>query len=543
MLNTRIPPFDDVRVRRALNFAVDRAAAAAAWPSIVTPTCQILPPDLAGLPTLLSLHTAPELPRVLGLTRLPDGRRIWSLHRTPQVCRSPSGRCPILRPAVEAVVRALRDLGYRVTFKVGNPGGDFFAYVADSRHHVQASFFGWISDDLSVEDFIPQLFACGSFSAGNPHNVNTSGFCDPGTDELIRRAEQTRVDVAAGRERRVGEGRPAHHRRVALDPAGQCVVGGRRVPPCAQLRPQSRHWCPLRPDVGRVNSRMRRGSAAHRRQRGEADRCQPIPFLDCSIMADVLEVWSRGRASLVLLEDGRLTIGRGSENDITIADPEASAVHAALEPLAGAWTVRDLTSRNGTFVNGERVLGERPLHRGDEIRIGRSRLVYRPASSTAAIDLTASPHGVPDLTRRERDVLLALFNGRFPDAVFVEPATHARNRDRAARHRCGRQATPGEAVRQVRPHASCRTHPRPARQRGSPTRRRSASRTFTARSPKTDDRRKDSDATRTACSLDLVFVALVLPAMCLDGGLCSERSASLRPGTLDVTAVPKPARG
>lgn len=140
-------------------------------------------------------------------------------------------------------------------------------------------------------------------------------------------------------------------------------------------------------------------------------------------MADVLEVWSRGRASLVLLEGGRMTIGRGSENDITIADPEASAVHAALEPLASAWTVRDLTSRNGTFVNGERVLGERPLHRGDEIRIGRSRLVYRPASSTAAIDLTASPRGVPNLTRRERDVLLALFNGRFPDAAFVEPAS------------------------------------------------------------------------------------------------------------------------
>lgn len=140
-------------------------------------------------------------------------------------------------------------------------------------------------------------------------------------------------------------------------------------------------------------------------------------------MADVIEVWSLGGARLVLLDGRRMTIGRGLENDIPIADPESSAVHAALEPLAGTWTVRDLTSRNGTFVNGERVLTERPLHRGDEIRIGRSRLVYRPESSTTAIDLTATPHGVPDLTRRERDVLLALFNGRIPDAAFVEPAS------------------------------------------------------------------------------------------------------------------------
>ncbi|MEO8095141.1 MAG: FHA domain-containing protein, partial [Pseudolysinimonas sp.] len=140
-------------------------------------------------------------------------------------------------------------------------------------------------------------------------------------------------------------------------------------------------------------------------------------------MADAVELWSLGRARLVLLEGRRMTIGRGLENDITLADPEASAVHAALGPLAGTWTIRDLTSRNGTFVNGERVLTERPLHRGDEIRIGRSRLVYRPQSSTIATDLTATPHGVPDLTRRERDVLLALFNGRIPDAAFVEPAS------------------------------------------------------------------------------------------------------------------------
>jgi DNA-binding CsgD family transcriptional regulator len=140
-------------------------------------------------------------------------------------------------------------------------------------------------------------------------------------------------------------------------------------------------------------------------------------------MADIIELWSLGRASLVLLEGQRMTIGRAVENDISIADPEASAVHAALEPLAGAWTISDLSSRNGTFVNGERVLAERPLHRGDEIRIGRSRLVYRPESTATPIDLTATPLGVPDLTRREREVLLALCSGRMPDAIFVEPAT------------------------------------------------------------------------------------------------------------------------
>ncbi len=118
-----------------------------------------------------------------------------------------------------------------------------------------------------------------------------------------------------------------------------------------------------------------------------------------------------------------MTVGRSPENDIVVEDAEASAIHAALEPLAGAWSVRDLSSRNGTFVNGERVLSERPLRRGDEIRVGRSRLVYRPESGTAAVDATATPLGVPDLTRRERDVVLALFGGRLPNAVYFEPAS------------------------------------------------------------------------------------------------------------------------
>lgn len=138
---------------------------------------------------------------------------------------------------------------------------------------------------------------------------------------------------------------------------------------------------------------------------------------------DFVELWSLGHASLVPLEGDRVTVGRAPENDITIDDPEASAIHAALDRLAGSWSVRDLSSRNGTFVNGGRVLTERPLRRGDEIRIGRSRLVYRPQLSKAAIDPTATPLRVPDLTRREREVLLALFGGRVPQEIFVEPAT------------------------------------------------------------------------------------------------------------------------
>jgi pSer/pThr/pTyr-binding forkhead associated (FHA) protein len=85
----------------------------------------------------------------------------------------------------------------------------------------------------------------------------------------------------------------------------------------------------------------------------------------------------RGRQKLVELpEDRQLTIGRGSWMDVSLAwDEGASRLHARLEPLGDDWTVvDDGTSRNGTFLNGERIDGRRRLDDGDELLIGSTRL-------------------------------------------------------------------------------------------------------------------------------------------------------------------------
>lgn len=74
----------------------------------------------------------------------------------------------------------------------------------------------------------------------------------------------------------------------------------------------------------------------------------------------------------------RLTVGRGAEADLRLQDPEVSRLHAVLERIAGTWTVWDEgMSRNGTFVNDERVLGRRRLHDGDRVRMGRSIMRFR----------------------------------------------------------------------------------------------------------------------------------------------------------------------
>jgi Nif-specific regulatory protein len=72
----------------------------------------------------------------------------------------------------------------------------------------------------------------------------------------------------------------------------------------------------------------------------------------------------------------RYTLGRAPTNKIPLKDDLCSREHAEVFPDVQGWFVRDLGSLNGTHVNGEAVRGERSLRPLDEIRLGRTRLVF-----------------------------------------------------------------------------------------------------------------------------------------------------------------------
>ena|SRR5438093_1320998 len=139
---------------------------------------------------------------------------------------------------------------------------------------------------------------------------------------------------------------------------------------------------------------------------------------------DHLEMWVEGARERVPLAGDRITIGQASTNDVPIPfDRTVSRVHAVLEVVASRWCVRDLGSRNGTFVNGERIWTERPLRPGDEIRVGNVRLIARIDETDAGADETVGAEAGPTLTRREHDVLVALCRPMFSGDVFREPAS------------------------------------------------------------------------------------------------------------------------
>jgi peptide/nickel transport system substrate-binding protein len=199
-LNTRVAPFNRLDVRKALNYAADRAAGlqAAGGPNAAQPTCQILPPGFPGYrpycpytaeSTARGSWTAPNLAKARALVARSGTRgmrvTVWSWTKA--------------QGYNQFAVKLLRSLGYRVSTKV--VGDSYFGAIQDSRNKAQIGFGGWQSDYPAASAFFRPLFSCGSFLPGNAQNTNFAEFCDAGIDRLMEQAatEQT-TNPAAGRE-------------------------------------------------------------------------------------------------------------------------------------------------------------------------------------------------------------------------------------------------------------------------------------------------------------------------------------------------------
>ena len=196
-LNTRVPPFNRLDARKAINFAVDRAAATNAWggPSVAQTTCQILPPNVpdyrpycpytAGS-TNRGAWTAPDLTKAKALVARSGTRgmkvTLWAWSQA--------------KGFNQVAEKVLRSLGYRVTVK---PVGDdkYWDAVGDLRNRAQIGFDGW-AGGLDPASFLVGLFSCPGSLPGSPNPPDMSQFCDPRIDRQMRRAQAEQLSDPTG---------------------------------------------------------------------------------------------------------------------------------------------------------------------------------------------------------------------------------------------------------------------------------------------------------------------------------------------------------
>jgi pSer/pThr/pTyr-binding forkhead associated (FHA) protein len=161
------------------------------------------------------------------------------------------------------------------------------------------------------------------------------------------------------------------------------------------------------------------------KRRLEAER-EGMPFL---FFRD-----GEGKQRIVTLDPASdyVSIGRDTRCDVCLDwDDKVSRLHARLERSGVLWTVYDDgLSRNGTFLNGERVQGHRVLDDRDELRVGTTEISFRDTTPKRSRTVTlVAQRTSPVVSPAQRKVLVALCRPYKQRSGFARPAS---NREIAA---------------------------------------------------------------------------------------------------------------
>jgi peptide/nickel transport system substrate-binding protein len=194
--NVRTSPFDDERVRQALNYAIDRnhVVELRGGPTNVRMTCQILPPNLQGYepfcPYTLQPESGewsgPDLDRGRGL--IEDAEAIGD-KLTALVLVDPGVAPPDTVETTGYLVDVLNELGLQATLKIVHDYKEYYGAINAGK--AQAYLSGWGSIYPSAHDFIDPQFRCGV-------PFNYSGLCSESLDAAIDEAQRLQAtDPAA----------------------------------------------------------------------------------------------------------------------------------------------------------------------------------------------------------------------------------------------------------------------------------------------------------------------------------------------------------
>ena len=201
-MNTNLAPFNNLKARQAVNYAIDRNALVKIFggTKLAAPSCQVLPPGFPGHVDYCpytknpgKTWSAPDLAKAKALVKASGtaGQKVAVLSSDDEVNK-----------AVAVYLQSvLNQLGYKASVKPIS-GNIFFTYVQNTKNKVQINVQQWYQDYPAASDFLNILFGCDSFHPGSDSSINIAGFCDKKIDVKMKHALKTALEdeAAANKE-------------------------------------------------------------------------------------------------------------------------------------------------------------------------------------------------------------------------------------------------------------------------------------------------------------------------------------------------------
>ena len=187
-MNTRLAPFDNIKARQAVNFAIDRKALVNLFggPVLASPVCQVLPPGFPGHVDYCpytkdpgAKWSAPDMEKAKQLVEESGtkGQKVTVIVEDTAVSKS-------IGVYLQSVLKAI---GYDAEVKPISPNIQF-TYIQNTNNRVQISVSQWYQDYPAASDFLYILFGCESFKEGSDSSINISGFCDKAINKKMKDA-------------------------------------------------------------------------------------------------------------------------------------------------------------------------------------------------------------------------------------------------------------------------------------------------------------------------------------------------------------------
>jgi len=192
-LNTKTPPFNNLKARQAINFAADRAAYVkiGGGPSLAVPTCQILPPNFPGYVaycpyTAGSDHTKWTAPDLVKARQLVQQSGTAGMKVVVNSTSDETGKA-----LAAQMVSDLNKIGYKASSQLLT-GSIQYPFVQNSTnlHKWNIAWSAWYQDYPAPSDFLNVLLGCGSIHPGSDASPNIAEFCSQPIQAQMTQASQ-----------------------------------------------------------------------------------------------------------------------------------------------------------------------------------------------------------------------------------------------------------------------------------------------------------------------------------------------------------------